>query len=435
MMHKKLTAFLSASVLCTVMAGASAPVLAQDINYNLPSAETVQQRKDSRSNQAVGERTGRRLMTALDLYTEEQDVKGAIAELQDIDPREGFDKAYVNRFLGNLYAADEQFERAFELVKQAADADLLGWGDQAAVLKLTADLALQMERYETAIQYYGKWLQFTGERDPDVFMRIANAYYETKQYEKIIRPADIAIEAFQEKGEVNRNPYIMKVASYYERKMYAEAVDVLETGLNVLPGEKAWWNQLGMMYMLLENTPKAIQTLEIAYLAGFFDKESHFKALVQLYSNIEVPYKAAMIMERHIESGDIEKTARNYKTAASSYEQSLEYAKAAVLYGKAAELEEEREERADVYRRKGTAHLRAEEYTKAADAYMKAIENDIEDPGRVYMSLTEAHFYNNNFREALKYVQEAKKFSNQRRNASSWEQYIRQKASNRGVAL
>src|SRR5690554_1387732 len=134
-----------------------------------------------------------------------------------------------------------------------------------------------------------------------------------------------------------------------------------------------------MMYMLMEQTEKALQTMEIAYLAGFFDKESHFKALVQLYSNIEVPYKAAMIMERHIESGDIEKTARNYKTAASSYEQSLEYAKAAELYGKAAELEEERDERADVYRRQGTAYLRAEEFTKAADAYIKAIENDIED--------------------------------------------------------
>src|SRR5690554_552053 len=190
-----------------------------------------------------------------------------------------------------------------------------------------------------------------------------------------------------------------------------------------------------MMYMLMEQTEKALQTMEIAYLAGYFDKESHFKALVQLYSNIEVPYKAAMIMAKHIESGDVEKTSRNYKTVASSYEQAREYSKAAQFYAKAAEVEKERDERADIYRRQGTAHLRAEEFTQAANAYLKAIDNDVENPGRVYMSLTEAYFYNNNFREALKYVQEAKKFSNERRNASSWEQYIRQKASNRGVSL
>lgn len=409
--------------------------MAQDINYNLPSAEQIQAQKDGRSNQAVSERVGRRLMSALELYTEAQDVKGAIAELEDVDPRETFDKAYVNRFLGNLYAADEQFERALDLVKQAADSDSLGWSDHAASLKLTADLALQLERYQVALQYYGKWLQFTGDADADVLMRIANAYYELKQYDKIIRPADLAIQAFRAKGEENRNPYIMKVASYYERKMYADAAKVLEEGLNVLPGEKTWWNQLGMMYMLMERTEKALQTMEIAYLAGYFDKESHFKALVQLYSNVEVPYKAAMIMAKHLASGDIEQTAQNYKTAASSYEQAREYAKAAELYGKAAEAEDDREERADIYRRQGTAYLRAEAFTKAADAYLKAIEGDIENPGRVYMSLTEAYFYNNDFRTALKYVQEAKKFSNERRNASSWEQYIRQKASNRGVSL
>src|SRR5690554_6529235 len=134
MMHKKLTAFISASVLCTVMAVASAPAAAQDINYNLPSAEEVKARKDGRRNQAGSERVGRRLMGALELYTEEENVRGAIAELEGIGASDGFDAAYVNRFLGNLCAADDQFERAFDLVKKAADSDQLGFSDHAAVL-------------------------------------------------------------------------------------------------------------------------------------------------------------------------------------------------------------------------------------------------------------------------------------------------------------
>ncbi|OZB06245.1 MAG: hypothetical protein B7X54_02820, partial [Idiomarina sp. 34-48-12] len=69
MMHKKLTTLISASVLCTVMAAASAPAASQEINYNLPSAEQVEAAKQSRRNQTVSERVGRRLMTALDLYT------------------------------------------------------------------------------------------------------------------------------------------------------------------------------------------------------------------------------------------------------------------------------------------------------------------------------------------------------------------------------
>lgn len=435
MMHKKLIAILSASVLCTAMTFASATVVAQDINYNLPTADEIQARKDARQNKAVSERVGRRLMSALELYSEKQDVKGAIAELEDTDPSDEFDKAYLNRFLGNLYAADDQFDKALELVKQAADTDSLGWGDHAAALKLTADLALQMEKYPTALEYYGKWLQFTGDADGDVLMRIANAHYELKQYDKIIQPADMAITAFQAKGEPNRNPYIMKIASYYEREMYPDAAKVLEAGLQVLPGEKVWWNQLGMIYMLMERNDKALQTLEIAYLGDYFDKENHYKALVQLYANAGIPFKAAMLMEKHIKAGDIEATPRNYQSAASNYEQARNYAKAAEIYALAASKSDKQDQKADYFRRQGTAFLRAEEYSKAADAYLKALDNNVEDPGQIYMSLAESHFYNNNFREALKYVLEAKKFSEQRRNASSWEQYIRQKASNRGVSL
>lgn len=434
-MHKKLTALISASVLCTAMAVASATVHAQEINYNLPSAEQVQAAKDARRNQVVSERVGRRLIKALDMYTEEENVKGAIAELEAAGARDSFDVAYVNRFLGNLYAADEQFERAIQLVKQAADSNELGWADHASVLKLTADLALQTEKYQLALEYYGKWLQFTGERDPDVFMRIANAYYELKQFDKVIRPADLSIAAFRAKGEENRNPYILKIASYYERQMYAEAIKVLEAGLNVLPGEKGWWSQLGMMYMLVEDMDKALQTMEIAYLAGYLDKENQFKALAQLYSNNLIPYKAATIMLKHLESGDIEKTMRNYQMVAGNFEQSRDFAKAAAQFEKAAQYAETRKDKAEMYRRQGSALLRAEQYTKAADAFLKALDNGIENEGRVYMSLTEAHFYNNNFREALKYVQEAKKFSNERRNAANWETYIRSKASNRGVTL
>ncbi|GAB3291189.1 hypothetical protein [Pseudidiomarina andamanensis] len=435
MMHKKLTTLISASVLCTVMAAAPAPAASQEINYNLPSAEQVEAAKQSRRNQTVSERVGRRLMTALDLYTEEEDTKGAIAILVEIDPSSEFDTAYVNRFLGNLYAADGQERKAFDLVKRAADADVLGHGDQALVLKLTADLALQLEEYRTALTYYGKWLQFTGEADPDVFLRIANAFYELKQFDKIVRPADLAIQAYEAEGEVNKNPYVLKVAAYYETEQYKEAIKVLEVGLNKLPTEKVWWSQLGMLYMLTENIDKALQTLEIAYLAGYLDKESQIKAMIQLFANSQIPYKAATLMVKHLNAGDIEKTARNYQSAASSFEQAREYAKAAEMYGLSANLQETQADKAEFFRRQGNAYLRAEQYMKAADAYMKALDQGIEEPGRVYMSLTEAYFYENNFREALKYVQEAKKHRDQRRNAASWEQYIRQKASNRGVSL
>ncbi|MBY6063373.1 hypothetical protein CWI80_02345 [Pseudidiomarina sediminum] len=431
-MHKKLSMLISASVLCGVVAVGSPTAMAQDINYNLPSAEQVQQQKDSRGSKAVSERIGRRIMAAFDLYTEEEDVKGAIAILEDLDPSDSFDRAYVDRFLANLLTEDERINDALKLAKRSADANVLSWNDQATILRLSAQLSLQVEDYRGALQYYGKWLQFTGEANPDVFLRIANAYYELKEYDKVIKPADLAIANYE---EPNKNAYVMKVASYYERKMYQDAIDVLEAGLEVLPGETTWWNQLGMIYMLEEELDKALQTLEIAYLAGYFDKENQFKALVQLYANNGIPFDAARLMVKHLESGDIEKTSRNYRSAASNFEMAREYSRAAKIYALAAGVESDKDDRADLYRKKGTAHLRAEEYDAATDAYLKALDEGYDEPGSIYMSLAEAYFYQNKFSQALKYVTEAQKFNDQRRNARSWESYIRSKASNRGVSL
>ena len=152
MMHKKLSMLLSASVLCGALAAGVPVANAQDINYNLPSAEEIQQRKDNRRNLTVSERVGRRIMSAFELYSEQEDIKGAIAELEDTEPREAFDQAYVDRFLGNLYAADDRIDDAYMRVTRAADADVLGWSDQASALKLAADLSLQVEDYEAALK-------------------------------------------------------------------------------------------------------------------------------------------------------------------------------------------------------------------------------------------------------------------------------------------
>ncbi|RUO54959.1 hypothetical protein CWI69_01850 [Pseudidiomarina halophila] len=431
-MHKKLTLLISASVLCGVLVAGSPVAKAQDINYNLPTAEQIEQRKANRDNRTVSERIGRRIMEAFELYSEQEDIQGAIAVLEDVSPREAYDVAYVNRFLGNLYAANNQLEAAMERTKSAADADVLGWNDQSAALKLAADISLQLENYRQALNYYEKWLQFTGEADPDVFLRIANAFYELKQFDKIIRPADLAIQYYE---EPNKNPYVLKVASYYERKMYSDAIDVLETALEIMPTEKVWWSQLGMMYMLEEKIDKALQTLEIAYLAGYLDKESQIKAVIQLYANNGIPYDAARLMVKHLEAGEVEKTARHYYSAATNFEMAREYARAADMYELAAQMEDDVATRADYYRRKGTAHLRAEEYQQAADAYLTAIDLGYDEPGNVYMSLTEAYFYQNKFSQALEYVLEAQKYSEQRRNARSWESYIRSKASNLGISL
>jgi len=431
---KRVLKTLSVASLFTFVSFVSAAVQAQqvpEVNYDLPTAEEVQAAKDSRRSYTVSDRTGRRILAAFELF-EEDDIQGAIAELSDFSPSSDFDRAYVNRYLGTFLANEDRTDEALELVTEAADLDVLSHSDQTATLRLAADLNLQAENYAEAIRYYARLLQFSGEHDANVYLRIANAYYELEAFDKIIRPADLAIEHFE---EPNKNPYVLKVASYYEREMFGEAVKTLESGLAVLPAESDWWIQLGNFYMLEERIDKALETMEIAYLAGYFESENHYRALVQMYANNEIPFKAGRTMARYIESGDVELTEINARAAASNFDAAREFDSAAQWYGIAAEQADSDTQKADRYRRQGVAYLRIQDYDNAVEAFERSVALDDEDAGSIFMSIAEAHYYSGRYREALAAAQRATDYPSQRRSARSWVGYIRATAERKGISI
>jgi len=77
-----------------------------------------------------------------------------------------------------------------------------------------------------------------------------------------------------------------------------------------------------------------------------------------------------------------------------------------------------------------------EQYIAAAEPLKKALDYlDGRDEGRVYMSLAEAYFYGGDYRQAMRYVNEAAKFDGQRRSARSWKGYIQSTAKRKGIEL
>lgn len=322
---------------------------------------------------------------------------------------------------------------ALEVLKDAVDQDVLGWNDQAAAMKLVGQISLQEEKYEQSLEYLKNWIQFTGKRDSQVFLYMANAHYQLKNFAKVIPFAEASLEA-ADKPE--KNVYNLMMASYYERKMYPEAIGVLEEGLNKLPEVTTWWPQLAQFYMLEENLSKSLQTLEVAYLAGYLSTESQFKMLVQLYDNEGIPYKAATTMEKHVEAGDIEESARNFATIANSYHRAKELDEAVSWYERAAEATNDSGDKGEYYRKQGNLMLLNEQYIAATEPLKRALDYlEREDEGRVYMSLAEAYFYGGDYRQAMRYVDEAATFDGQRRSARSWRGYIRSTAERKGIDL
>jgi len=382
----------------------------------------------------LGERAGKKLQRAYEVYLDEEmqenvRIKEAIEMLREIEPKEPFDIATVDKFLGQLLVSEDgkQLE-ALKLLSSSADLGVLNDNDQADMLKLVGDLSIQEEKYDNAITYYKKWIDFTCKEDADIYTRMAKAYTELKEFDKVLTASDKAIANY---AKPNKNPYALKINAYHEKKDYKGAVDVAEILVEIFPEEKNWWSQLGFFYMLTEDYNKALSTFISAHRQGYLTKKNEFKALVQLYASSDVPFRSAELQIKFMKEGMLESEASDLAGLANTLQLAREYKDAAKYYGQAAAKSGD----ADYYRKQGVLLMTAEDYKGAIAALTKSLNSGTDSEGKVHFSLMEANFYSGNFRQANVHANEAKKDQSLRRNALAWIPYIKQKADNRGIKI
>lgn len=404
----------TASMTSTYVAAQAAPVVCPDYKRGTTAI--------------VGERTGKKIQKALEAYNQDL-IDEALVLLYEIKSKSSYDKAFTDNFIGKMLAGkDGEGKKALQYLKSSVEPKALNDSEHANTLRLVGDLSMQEREYNQAIAFYDKWMKFTCKQDPDIYTRIAQAYYETKQLPKMVEPADKAIALYE---KPNKNPYVLKLTSFYERKMYPQTVKVAEILVKTFPDNKQWWSQLGFFYMLVEDYKKALSTFEIAYNKGMLSKKSEIKALAQLYATNDIPYKAARIMEKHMKSELIERDAKSLSTLANSFHQAKEYKTAARYYGEAGKLSND----PDHFRRQGILLHAAEDYKGALKALQSALDKGAKQKGRIHITMMEAELYTGNFRKAIVHAGEAKKDRQTARNARAWEPYIKEKASNRGIKI
>ena len=374
------------------------------------------------------ERTGKKVSKALDAYNLDQ-VDEALSILYEIDTSQEFDRAFTDRFIGNLLATQpDKADKALEYLNKSVKGKKLNDLEQAGTLRLIADLNMQEKKYADAVTKYKEWMAFTCKEDSEVYLRIATALYEQQKWADIVEPANKSIKLAD---KPNKNAYALKLTAFYNRKMYKETIQVAEDLVTIFPDNKANWTQLGFFYMLVEDYKKALSTFEMALNQGYLTKEAEIKALMQLYSTNNIPYKAAVLFEKYMKSGLVKKDEKNLSTLASTWNLAKEPKKAAVYYGQAAAMSSD----PDLFYKEGTSLALSEQYKDALVALQKALDSGADNVGRIHMVMMEASFYSGDFRTAYVHVLEAKKDSSTARSARSWEPYIKEKAKNRGVNL
>ena len=114
------------------------------------------------------------------------------------------------------------------------------------------------------------------------------------------------------------------------------------------------------------------------------EKHDELLRIAQLYLFYEVPYKAALILEKELESGRIKDEEKNWEQLANAWLSAREWKKAIPPLKKAAEMSEDGE----LFLRLGQTFMQEEDW-KEAEKYIKyAIKKgDLENPGRAWLLL------------------------------------------------
>lgn len=420
---KKLS-LISSALLVAASVSFSVPSFAQ-VTLTDADRARIEERKNRRTT-LPGERVGRGVTRAFELYNEEK-VDEALKVLLEIRGGNDFDNAFLARFIGNLYAQKDA-KQAIRYLEQATKPDVLSFTDQASSLKLVADLQQMEGMHKDAIRNYEAWIRFTGENDPDVYLRIANSYYQLQDYKNVLVPIDNAIRYSR---TPNKNHYMLKMGALYESRNYPKTVEVVETMVQLFPEERQFWVYLGNFYTLVEDYQKSLSAFQIAYNNGYLESEAELKMLGQMYANNNIPYKAAAIYEKYLKSGKIKKDRTMLTAIASNFQAAREFAKAAQYYGELAALTND----ADAYRRQAMAFMAIQRYNDALKAFEATLARDSSNAGRVHMSMVEAYLNQGKLREAYASLQQAKRDSATARQANSYENYIREKARVKGINL
>jgi tetratricopeptide (TPR) repeat protein len=101
------------------------------------------------------------------------------------------------------------------------------------------------------------------------------------------------------------------------------------------PDVKRYWTQLSQIYYKLKQDDRALAVLALAYRKDLLDSATDLTYLSSLYSNADVPYKAAEVLEKGIRDGVVDASRSNWAMIADSWYAAEELENALVAYKEA----------------------------------------------------------------------------------------------------
>ena len=382
-----------------------------------PAAQAVDCENPKKASGSLSESTYRR-MTKIQEDIGESKYREAIEQLDKLVGRvknNDYEYALVMQTYGFAYSAQEQYSKAAEAFQAAIDKDALPQEPQELMLFNIGQLYLAGEQPDKGLKYLLQYVNTAcSPVPPEAYILIANAYAEKKQFSKALPWIDKAIAGKGAKAP--ESWYQLKLASHYELRQFKSASQVLVTLISKYPVKEQYWKQLSGVFQELKDDDEALAVMALAERQGFLDTDKELQNLANIYLFMDIPFKAAGVMERGMDAGKIPRNYENLKKLGTAWQLARVDDKAIDILSKAAEAGRD----GDMWMQIGQIYVGQEEWDKAIENLSKAVEQGASRAGEANLLLGVSHWNKGQKSRATEAFRKAQRFDKTKKQAATW---------------
>lgn len=342
-------------------------------------------------------------------------------KLQELseNARGEYEKAVIEQTLAFVYAVQNKYGNAIASYEKALATNALPQQAHEQLMFNVAQMYMSEDRFDKGEQMLLRYMQESCNPVAEAHISLGIIYAERKQFRESLKQTDLALVKSKEPKETWLQ---LKLALHFELKEMARCAEVLVHLIALAPVKETYFKQLHGVLSEIKKDQEAMAVLALAERRGFVDEEREYVNLSNMYLYMEIPLKAAQVLERGFAAKKIEPTDKNLEKLANAWFSARESDEAEKAMARAAQVSD----KGELWKQLANIQIEKENWKGALESLRKAKQKGgLKAPGEVdYLigvAATQAHQWKT-AEAALRAAMQHEKFVKQ---ATEWLNHMR----------
>lgn len=393
------------------------------------STPALAQKEDERPEQKTkkAEAVSKQVYEKLTKAGEMQEAKNYSGAIKILDSLKNsgklteYELSNVLNYYGFVYYAQGKTGKAIKAYEELMALPNLEPQLRLSTMYTTAQLYTTTDNYSKAIRLLQEWFKTAPNPAPEPYILLAQNYYQIERYSDMIKPIEAAMEVARKRDKpVKEDWYNLLNYAYFQKEDYRKVRDIQKILLASWP-KKRYWTSLAGAFTELGEESNLLAAYDAAYTQGFLQTDPELRTMAQLYMQGEVPYKAATLLDKHMESGQVKKNEKNYRLLSQAWSLAQEDRKAIPALTKAASLNSS----GDLNVRLATSYLNLGEDKACIKSAQEALrKGSLKKPDSAQITLGMCHYNEAQYKSARAAFVQAAKTTRSKKLANQWIRVI-----------